>query len=184
MSFYENFIRLCKQKGVSPSVAVKSIGLGTPNATYWKKGSTPKMETVKKLAEYFEVTIDDLMSEEEQSAVIIKSIKEKLSDGRPFTKIPFEQVLPKISSPPESDEDRIAYFYSKLNTDGKLAAARCFFYHLKEEDLKVVAEYVEGLSKTPQFQKIEGESMPVSSNEDVSQPDAPTDGPDEKSDEE
>lgn len=160
MSFYDNFIGLCKQKGVSPSVAVKSIGLGTPNATYWKRGSIPKLETVKKLAEYFEVTIDDLMSEEEQSAVIIKSIKEKLSDGRPFAKIPFEQVLPKISSPPESPEDQIVYFYSKLNTDGKLAAAICFFRHMKEEDREIVRDYIKKLSETPQFQQLEEEPAP------------------------
>ena len=52
-----------------------------------------------------------------------------------------------------SDEDRILRSYEKLNTDGMLAASKCFLQHLKPEDLKEVADYVEKLTETPQYQR-------------------------------
>lgn len=52
-----------------------------------------------------------------------------------------------------SDEDRISFFYKQLNTDGMLAASKCFLDHLKPEDLKEVADYVEKLVQTPQYQR-------------------------------
>ena len=61
MNFYEKFVELCEKKGVTPSRVTKEIGIGTANATYWKKGSIPSVETMLKLAEYFGVTIDCLL---------------------------------------------------------------------------------------------------------------------------
>ena len=52
-----------------------------------------------------------------------------------------------------SEEDRIAHFYSKLNTDGRLIAAKCFYKNLDSTKLSEVADYVEQLADTPQFQK-------------------------------
>lgn len=61
MSFYERFAKLCEKKGVTPSGVTKAIGIGTANATYWKKGSIPSGETVLKLSKYFGVTTDYLL---------------------------------------------------------------------------------------------------------------------------
>ncbi len=38
-----------------------SIGLNKSNATFWKKGSIPKGETLQKLADYFGVSVDYLL---------------------------------------------------------------------------------------------------------------------------
>ena len=59
--FYDTFLRLCKEKGEKPSAVVSKIGLSTPNATYWKRGSIPKYETIKKIADYFHVSLDFLL---------------------------------------------------------------------------------------------------------------------------
>lgn len=61
MGFYDRFLELCKERGVSPSAAARSIGVATANATYWKRGSIPKGETLQKLADYFGVTVDYLL---------------------------------------------------------------------------------------------------------------------------
>lgn len=53
----------------------------------------------------------------------------------------------------KSDDDRAAFFYSRLNTDGMLMAGKCFFKHLKAEDMATVADYVERLAETPQYQR-------------------------------
>lgn len=61
VSFYDRFLELCKEKGVSPSGVTKAIGIGTANATYWKKGSVPSSETLIRLGDYFGVSVDYLL---------------------------------------------------------------------------------------------------------------------------
>ncbi len=58
--FYDNFIKLCKEKGVTPSAVMRTIGLNKSSASYWKKGTTPSSDTLRKLADYFGVSMDYL----------------------------------------------------------------------------------------------------------------------------
>ena len=59
--FYEIFVNLCAQNGVSASFVVQQIGLNKSSATYWKNGSIPSTATLKKLADYFGVSTDYLL---------------------------------------------------------------------------------------------------------------------------
>ena len=65
MTFYMRFSELCEKKGVSASEVAKAIGLSNSIASYWKHGLLPKYETAKALAEYFGVSMNVLMGEEE-----------------------------------------------------------------------------------------------------------------------
>lgn len=60
--FYDIFIELCKNKKVSPSLVAKEIGLSNSTTTTWKRGAIPKSETLQKLADYFDTTIDFLLN--------------------------------------------------------------------------------------------------------------------------
>jgi Predicted transcriptional regulators len=61
--FYDRFIELCNKKGVSPSKAGLSIGISKTSVTRWKtSGIVPKLDTLNKLAEYFGVTTDYLLT--------------------------------------------------------------------------------------------------------------------------
>ena len=63
--FYDKFKQLCIQKGVSCNRAAAEIGLSNATPTSWKKrGLTPKGDTLTKIADYFGVTTDSLLSEE------------------------------------------------------------------------------------------------------------------------
>lgn len=53
--FYDNFVALCKKKGVSPSRAVTDMGMNRSIATFWKNGTAPKADTLSRIAEYFGV---------------------------------------------------------------------------------------------------------------------------------
>lgn len=59
--FYDRFIELCKESGKSPSAVAKELGLNNSSSTAWKRGSTPKSETLQKLANYFGVSVDYLL---------------------------------------------------------------------------------------------------------------------------
>lgn len=62
--FYDNFLHLCNQKGISPSAAAVEMGFQKSVVTRWKK-STPTEANRRKIAQYFGVSLDDLMSDQE-----------------------------------------------------------------------------------------------------------------------
>ena len=66
--FYENFVRLCAEKPVSESGAAKAIGLSNAAASHWRAGKLPSRTTQIKLADYFGVTVEDLLSEQKETA--------------------------------------------------------------------------------------------------------------------
>lgn len=57
---YENIIALCKKKGVSVARLEREAGLGNATVRNWENG-TPKVDSLKKVADYFGVTLDSLM---------------------------------------------------------------------------------------------------------------------------
>lgn len=62
---YERFKKLCEQKGISISQACKEIGLQPSAATNWKtRGGTATVETCQRIADYFGVTVDYIMTGE------------------------------------------------------------------------------------------------------------------------
>ena len=83
-NFYQIFIQLCKDKGVAGSKVAQSIGLNKSSVSYWKKGATPKAETLKALAQYFNVTVDYLTGLEtfNSGADFDKRRKELLSQAQ------------------------------------------------------------------------------------------------------
>lgn len=62
--FFRNFLRFCDRDCVSPSHVVRSIGSNSASVSMWKNGSIPRRETLVRLADYFNVTVDDLLRED------------------------------------------------------------------------------------------------------------------------
>lgn len=56
---YEKFERLVKARGITAYRVAKDIGLATTVFSDWKSGkSKPKVDKLKKIADYFGVTIE------------------------------------------------------------------------------------------------------------------------------
>lgn len=53
--FYDVFVSLCIERGISPTKAVVSIGRSKSAVTDWKNGTTPNSTTIRKLADFFGV---------------------------------------------------------------------------------------------------------------------------------
>ena len=65
--FYDLFCELCQKKGVSPTRATVEIGLSRTIGTKWKTtGATPKGETLSKIADYFGVSVDYLLGNDQK----------------------------------------------------------------------------------------------------------------------
>lgn len=63
---YNTFQKLLDQKGVTAYKVAKETGLTTATLTNWKKGRyTPKQDKLQKIAEYFDVTVDYLLTGED-----------------------------------------------------------------------------------------------------------------------
>lgn len=59
-NFFERFDLLCKTKKVTPYKVSKDCDFGQPMISKWKRGKSPKTETLIKLAEYFDCSVDYL----------------------------------------------------------------------------------------------------------------------------
>lgn len=62
----DNIKRLCKQRNVSIWALEKAIGAGNGTIGKWD-ASSPRVETIKKVADYFGVTVDELLSKTEET---------------------------------------------------------------------------------------------------------------------
>ncbi len=64
---YEIFELLLTKYGVTPYKVSKETGISTATLSDWKNGrSTPKQDKLKKIADYFGVTLDYLMTGNEE----------------------------------------------------------------------------------------------------------------------
>lgn len=59
---YDNVKKLCEERGINISVLETTLKIGNGTIGRWKK-SKPLAETLKKVADYFGVTIEELMSD-------------------------------------------------------------------------------------------------------------------------
>ena len=62
--FKTNFIKYCNKIGVAPTVVCRQIGLTASSFSLWTDESVPRKATLMKLADYFGVTVEDLLADE------------------------------------------------------------------------------------------------------------------------
>lgn len=63
--FYDQFKKLCDERGEKPTPVAKSLGCSSSNVAMWKKGSVPRTAVLNKVADYFGVTTQYLLFGEE-----------------------------------------------------------------------------------------------------------------------
>lgn len=61
--FYDIFLKLCNDRGISPSAAALEMGFTKAANTKWAAGKAPRDATLAKIAEYFNVSVDYLKGE-------------------------------------------------------------------------------------------------------------------------
>lgn len=62
-SFWDTFYSMCLGAGKSPNRVAKELGIPSGSVTMWKMGSTPRPETLQKIADYFQVPVGSLIAE-------------------------------------------------------------------------------------------------------------------------
>lgn len=99
MTLYERIESLRKSKGISQGDLEKELNFSNGSISKWKKG-TPKPERLQKIAEYFGVTMDYLMTGEEKEVL----------DGYYFN-----EETAKLAQEMYEDEDMRSLFDMKRN---------------------------------------------------------------------
>lgn len=66
--FVDVFEKLCEENGIAPSRVLDNLGITRSAYSRWSKGGSPSNETKKKIADYFGITVAELMSGEIKKA--------------------------------------------------------------------------------------------------------------------
>ena len=61
--FSDNFVKLCARNNVNPTSVSEALGYSRTAGSKWAGGSVPRRTTLQKIADYFGITIDALLSE-------------------------------------------------------------------------------------------------------------------------
>ena len=70
--FYDNYIRLCNSVNKTPSAVAIEIGISKTSVNRWKNGSYPTDATMQRIANFFNVTVDELngRGQNENTAIV------------------------------------------------------------------------------------------------------------------
>lgn len=60
--FYDRFKEICRAHGETPTGVGLKLGISKGTVAGWKKGSNPSVATAQKIADYFGVTTDYLLT--------------------------------------------------------------------------------------------------------------------------
>lgn len=66
--FKKNFINLCNAHGVPPTTVCVTLGLSKTAFSKWDENSVPRQATLYKIADYFGITVEQLLAEPEEPA--------------------------------------------------------------------------------------------------------------------
>lgn len=77
--FYDRFVYLCTQRGVSPSRAAVDAGISKSLVTKWKTNNVqdPSPDVLRKLAKYFNLSVSELLEEKDQKKMPILTEKDR-----------------------------------------------------------------------------------------------------------
>lgn len=93
---YDIFEKLCEEKGVTPYRVCKETGITTATISNWKAGRyIPKQDKMKKIADFFGVTVDYLMTGKEGDA---KEKQELTARDRRDIAKDLESIMGKLAS--------------------------------------------------------------------------------------
>lgn len=101
--FYEQVLHLCNKKGITVFALIREMGMSKANGTYWKNGKIPKFDTLKKVADYFNVTTDFLLTGNDTPAV------QPPTNQQLFTAEDIELLL-KIKNLPPTERKEVESF--------------------------------------------------------------------------
>lgn len=97
--FWDNFVNQCEKIEKSPTVVVEELGFKRSAVTSWKNGALPQVKNRKKIADYFGITVEELMGTKKEPAEMggldkqMQEIVELLNSATPEQRNAVETLL-------------------------------------------------------------------------------------------
>lgn len=102
MSFWENFERICKERGTTPTAVVKNgLGLSASKVTMWKNGSLPKEDVLKELAKTLSCNVSDFFADSTHTIRVV--VNEDKSTKPSFAERYLVDLVRSIDAPTQYD---------------------------------------------------------------------------------
>ena len=70
--FYQNFIKLCEEKGVSRGAVCQAVGLSDNAWRRWSNGSTPNGKSINAIAQFFGVEAKDMLHTDMNESIAVR----------------------------------------------------------------------------------------------------------------
>lgn len=86
--FWDNFVSLCTRRGTSPNAVAAELKKSSGSVTAWKNGAVPRETTLKKIADYFEISIDELLYDQKEKSPTV---------GTGEAKVYVDDIIDKMS---------------------------------------------------------------------------------------
>lgn len=133
--FYQNLIHLCAERGTTPTELCHAIGLAGSAATKWKSGSVPRDTTLKKIADYFGVSTEQLLRHDYVNLRF---------DLQLFGANPQEEKAP----PAEADEaDELNELLQELKTRPEMKMLFSLAKGATKEDVELAVQIIERMRR-------------------------------------
>ena len=101
MSIKEKVKELCKEKGISLNKLEQEIGVASG---YLSKLDNPGIKTIKLIADYFDVSVDFLITENEEKFIVATAKKDVLLTTMSSR---IKEYALKLSEMPKEEQDQI-----------------------------------------------------------------------------
>ena len=140
---YKVFEQLLQKHGVSPYKVSKDTGVTQTSLSNWKTGkSTPTTKTLQRLADYFGVTLDYLMTGKEEPKE--KSPELTARDEKDITK-----TLNKVMEQFENNENGPLYYDGEeIDETSRILIRNAFEYIIRETKKENKVKYNPNKNKT------------------------------------
>ena len=139
---YEVFEQLLQKHGISPYKVSKDTGVTQTSLSNWKTGkSTPTTKTLQRLADYFGVTLDYLMTGKEEPKE--KSPELTARDEKDITK-----TLNKVMEQFENNENGLYYDGEEIDETSRILIRNAFEYIIRETKKENKVKYNPNKNKT------------------------------------
>lgn len=109
--FYDNFVKACNLHNKAPSAVAIDIGISKATVTGWKNGSMPSDATLRKLADYFGVSPEELTGSTGPAQRIIPD-----GSAQPDLVLKYNQLTP------EGQKEVLAFIEFKQAQESAIAA--------------------------------------------------------------
>lgn len=76
--FWANYLLLCSEIDKSPTAVAKDLGITSGTVTGWKQGKIPSQKYLQRIAEYFGISVWDLLGEKSILSVLEENTEQFL----------------------------------------------------------------------------------------------------------